>query len=213
MFSLPDLPYDYDALSPVISEETMHFHHDKHHATYVKTLNDPAGDLRPVVRHPRGGDRRRRGQDAEEAVQQRRPGLEPRLLLGVHEPRQAASRPANWPTPSARPSAAGTSSRRPSSPAGSISSVPAGSGSSPTTSGALKVVSTHDADNTLVGGVGTPLIVCDVWEHAYYLDYQNERKGFLEAWFDALPNWDLAARQFAAAKGSAKAWTFADAGQ
>ena len=40
MFSLPDLPYDYDALSPVISEETMQFHHDKHHATYVKTLND-----------------------------------------------------------------------------------------------------------------------------------------------------------------------------
>ena len=39
MFTLPNLPYEYDALSPVISEETMHFHHDKHHATYIKTLN------------------------------------------------------------------------------------------------------------------------------------------------------------------------------
>ena len=80
-------------------------------------------------------------------------------------------------------------------------------------SGALKVVSTHDADNTLSADAGTPLIVCDVWEHAYYLDYQNVRKGFLEAWFDALPNWELAAKQFAAAKGSGAAWTYADAGR
>ena len=40
MFTLPALPYDYDALAPVISERTLHFHHDKHHAAYVKTLNE-----------------------------------------------------------------------------------------------------------------------------------------------------------------------------
>ena len=52
----------------------------------------------------------------------------------------------------------------------------------------------------------TPLIVCDLWEHAYYLDHQNDRKGFLEAWFDALPNWAFAGQQFAAALGQGEAW-------
>jgi len=52
----------------------------------------------------------------------------------------------------------------------------------------------------------TPLIVCDLWEHAYYLDHQNDRKGFLEAWFDALANWSFAAEQFAAARGQGEAW-------
>src|ERR1700679_1461740 len=57
MFSLPDLPYPYDALEPVISDRTLHFHHDKHHATYVKTLNEllektgkPPSSLEAVIR-------------------------------------------------------------------------------------------------------------------------------------------------------------------
>ncbi len=56
----------------------------------------------------------------------------------------------------------------------------------------------------------TPLLVCDLWEHAYYLDHQNDRKGFLTAWFDALPNWSFAASQFSA-RGGAQVWTYADA--
>jgi Fe-Mn family superoxide dismutase len=55
----------------------------------------------------------------------------------------------------------------------------------------------------------SPLIVCDLWEHAYYLDYQNERKAYLEAWFDALPNWAFATSQLAAANGNGIPWRFA----
>ena len=73
--------------------------------------------------------------------------------------------------------------------------------------GALKIFTTHDADDTVARGDITPLLVCDLWEHAYYLDYQNDRPGFLKAWFEALPNWALADGQFAASTGEGKAWS------
>jgi Fe-Mn family superoxide dismutase len=72
--------------------------------------------------------------------------------------------------------------------------------------GKLELDSTHDAANHLGDSDVTPLLVCDLWEHAYYVDYKNERKKFLESWFDALPNWAFAAEQFAAATGTGKAW-------
>ena len=74
--------------------------------------------------------------------------------------------------------------------------------------GALRVLSTHDADDFVSVAKLTPLIVCDVWEHAYYLDHKNDRKAYLEAWFDALPNWRFAAAQLAAATGSGESWRY-----
>ena len=66
---------------------------------------------------------------------------------------------------------------------------------------------TGDADTALVHE-GTPVLVCDLWEHAYYLDYQNNRKGFLEAWFDKAANWTFAAEQLAAAKGQGEGYRY-----
>ena len=74
--------------------------------------------------------------------------------------------------------------------------------------GKLKVISTHDAATTVTQDGVTPILVCDVWEHAYYLDHQNNRKGFLEAWFDTLANWSLADAQFAASTGTGQAWAY-----
>jgi Fe-Mn family superoxide dismutase len=71
---------------------------------------------------------------------------------------------------------------------------------------ALKVISTHDAEDLLIHQGLTPLLVCDLWEHAYYLDHKNDRKGFLEAWFDALPDWAFARSQYDAAQGAGEAW-------
>ena len=58
--------------------------------------------------------------------------------------------------------------------------------------GKLSVTSTANADNPLTTG-GTPLLVCDVWEHAYYLDYQNKRADYVTAWLEKLVNWETAA--------------------
>ncbi len=213
MFSLPDLPYEYDALSPVdfrrddaVSprQAPRDLHQDAEHT---------ARDVRAVVRHARGGRwptppaRRRRSCSTTPP----RPGTTPSFGSACH-PR--SSQPSGELADAIGSAFGGQDKLKEAFVTGGVDQF--GSGwvwLVADASGALKIVSTHDADNALVGSVGTPLIVCDVWEHAYYLDYQNERKGFLEAWFDALPNWDLAARQFSAAKGSGKAWTFAEAGQ
>ena len=63
------------------------------------------------------------------------------------------------------------------------------------------MISTHDADDTLIRDGLFPLMVCDLWEHAYYLDYKNDRKTFLERWVDEVANWTFAERQLAAADG------------
>jgi Fe-Mn family superoxide dismutase len=74
--------------------------------------------------------------------------------------------------------------------------------------GRLGVFSTHDAAGPLTEPALTPLLVCDVWEHAYYIDHRNDRKSYLEAWFDALPNWGFAAAQLSASRSKGSAWTY-----
>src|SRR4029077_10614477 len=61
----------------------------------------------------------------------------------------------------------------------------------------LKVISTHDADGTLIKDGLFPLLVCDLWEHAYYLDYRNDRKAYLESWLGKLANFAFAEKQLA----------------
>jgi len=70
------------------------------------------------------------------------------------------------------------------------------------------VISTHDADDTLPRDGVAPLLVCDLWEHAYYLDYKNDREGFLKKWFDETANWAFAGDQFNAAKGQGGAFAY-----
>ena len=55
---------------------------------------------------------------------------------------------------------------------------------------------------------GVPLLVCDLWEHAYYLDHQNDRAGFLAAWWDRLVNWSFVADQYEASLGDGQSWAF-----
>jgi superoxide dismutase, Fe-Mn family len=73
--------------------------------------------------------------------------------------------------------------------------------------GRLSVLSTHDG-GTLADKPQTPLLVCDLWEHAYYLDYKQDRKGFLERWFDTVASWSFAEAQLLAAQGRHEPWHF-----
>jgi Fe-Mn family superoxide dismutase len=203
MFKLPNLPYAYDALQPTVSADTLHFHHDKHHAAYVTALNGliEAGDTRPL----------------EAVIRDATPG---KLFNNAA---QAWNHAFFWDsmTPDkAAPSAALTAAI--TAAFGDLASlktafVTEGVGHFASgwvwlvaEGGKLKVISTHDAADTLTQPGVTPLLVCDLWEHAYYLDHQNNRKGFLEAWFDTLPNWALADRQWSVAQGSGEAWRYPD---
>jgi Fe-Mn family superoxide dismutase len=202
MFRLPELPYAYDALAPTISSRTLHFHHDKHHKTYVETLNtllDEAGEA-PA--------------DLESVIA----GASGKLFNNAA---QAWNHAFFWNAMSPeRQSPQGELSGALERAFGSLEKLKEAfvkEGAGHFASGwvwlvaegrNLKIVSTHDAGDKAIVTALTPLLVCDLWEHAYYLDYQNDRKAYLEAWFDTLPNWAFAAQQWAAAQGEGRAWRY-----
>ncbi len=212
MFILPDLPYAYDALAPTMSAETLHVHHDKHHATYVKTLNSliensPQGhtNLEDVIRSSAGGDNAKLFNNAAQAWN--------------HAFFWASMSPQ-------RQQPQGELADAIKSTFGDLAALKDAfvkAGAEHFGSGwvwlvakggkTLEVISTHDAHDTVTEPDVTPLLVCDLWEHAYYLDYKNDRKAFLEAWFDALPNWRLAQSQLAAASGGGETWRYAASSQ
>ncbi len=74
--------------------------------------------------------------------------------------------------------------------------------------GALSIVTTHDGDSVARTAGLTPLLVCDLWEHAYYLDHKNDRAGYLSGWWDQLASWSFAQRQYDASLGRSLAWTY-----
>jgi Fe-Mn family superoxide dismutase len=205
MFVLPDLPYAFDALAPVISDKTMHFHHDKHHATYVKTLNEllaKAGaaskGLEEVIREASKAGEKKLFNNAAQAWNHSFFWVAMAPKAGKPDGDLAAA------IDGAFGDLGGLKTKFVEEGAGHF-----GSGwvwLLADKNGKLEVRSTHDAEDPVTHDGVTPLLVCDLWEHAYYLDHQNNRKGYLEAWFDALPNWSFAARQFAAARGQGGAW-------
>lgn len=201
MYTLPELPYAYEALEPTVSANTLHFHHDKHHAAYVTALNgllngDDKGSLEEVIKTAAPGKVFNNAAQAWNhaffwdamSPEKTAPGAE--LAAAITETfGDLAALKTAFVTEGVGHFASGW-----------VWLVAEG--------GKLKVISTHDAATTVTEEGVTPLLVCDVWEHAYYLDHQNNRKGFLEAWFDTLANWTLADSQFAAAKGAGEAWRY-----
>jgi Fe-Mn family superoxide dismutase len=194
MFKLPELPYGYDALQPTVSEITMRTHHDKHHKAYVDTTNTLVGEKGLA------------GKTMEEVVKFAKDKGETKLF---NQSGQAWNHAFFWEcmTPDAK-KPDGELAKAIDGAFGSLADlktkfVAEGVGHFASgwvwivsEGGALKVISTHDADTALVHGV-TPILVCDLWEHAYYLDYKNLRKDFLEKWFDGAANWAFAAKQLA----------------
>ena len=209
MFSLPELPYAYDALAPVISDRTLHFHHDKHHATYVKTTNEllaesgkPFGSLEEVVAQAHQAGETKLFNNSAQAWNHAFfwQCMSPNSKMPKSELKDAIDK--------AYGGLEGLKTTFVAEGAGHFASGWVWLAAD--NSGGLKVMSTQDAANTLVEMKMTPLLVCDLWEHAYYLDYQNDRKAFLTKWFDALPNWAFAQQQFAS-RGNGGGWLFAEA--
>ena len=197
-YELAPLPYAYDALEPYISKRTLEFHHDKHHAAYVSKYNDAVKgtdhDSKPI-------------EDVIKAI------AGDSAMQGVfNNAAQAWNHTFYW--HSLKPGGGGT-------PTGALASkIDADFGSFDQfaeafkTAGAtqfgsgwawlvldqgtLKVTKTLNADNPLTAGQ-VPLITMDVWEHAYYLDYQNKRPDYMDAFLNSVVNWDFAASNLAAA--------------
>jgi Fe-Mn family superoxide dismutase len=204
VFVLPELPFAYDALEPVMSDRTLRFHHDKHHAAYVNTLNallKTAGKTPETLESLILETSQSGGKLFNNAAQAWNHSF---FWASMSAERQQPSEALAAAIVSAFGDMAKLKQAFVEHGVGQF-----GSGWVWLTAdhdGGLKLCATHDAEDVLTQAGVTPLLVCDLWEHAYYLDHQNDRKAFLEAWFDALPNWRFAEAQHAAAQGRGEAW-------
>jgi superoxide dismutase, Fe-Mn family len=195
-FTLAPLPYAYEALEPHIDTETMHIHHDKHHQAYVDNVNKAiagteyenktieelvanAGAISPAVRNNGGGHWNH--SFFWDSLQNNN-GAKPSGNLAAAIDAAFGSFDAF----KEKFNAAGTT-RFGSGWAWLIIQ-----------DGKLAVSSTPNQDNPLMDVAevkGTPILGCDVWEHAYYLKYQNKRPAYLEAFWNVV-NWDKVAERF-----------------
>lgn len=199
-FELPALTYDYEALQPYMSKETLEFHHDKHHKAYVDNGNKLAADagidasntnIEDVVRQSFGKNAGLFNNAAQHYNHihfwhwmkkggggNKLPGKLAKAIdsdLGGYDKFKADF------------IAAGTTQF--------------GSGwawLSVGKDGKLAISKTPNGENPLVHGA-SPILGVDVWEHSYYIDYRNARPKYLEAFVDSLINWDYVEQQFAKA--------------
>jgi Fe-Mn family superoxide dismutase len=191
MHALPDLPYAKNALEPHISAETLEFHHDKHHQTYVTHLNNlikgtefEGASLTEIVKQASGGIFNNAAQVWNHSFYW--DCLSPN---GGGEPTGALADAIN----------AHFGSFDAFKQAFSQTAITTfGSGWAwlvKKADGSLALVSTSNAATPLTGD-DLPLLTCDVWEHAYYVDYRNARPNYVAAFWHVV-NWDFVARNFA----------------
>ena len=203
-FALPDLPYDYAALEPTVSETTMRTHHDKHHAAYINNVNTflkdagrGADDMESLVKSSQGSD--------EKMFNNAGQAWNHGFFWNVMSPKGGEPTGKLAQAIEAFGGLAQLRSKFVAAGAGQFGSGWAWVQARP--DGGLEVFSTANGDTALLRE-GVPVLGVDVWEHAYYLDYKQDRKAYLEGWFDKIVNWEFAGRQFDAATGSGDAYRF-----
>jgi len=198
-YEVPDLPYSEDALEPHIDAQTMSIHHDKHHQAYVDKVNDAleGSDLadKPIEEVIENLDQV--PDDKQTAVRNNGGGHLNHTLFWESMAPDGGGEP-DGDLASAIDEAFGSfddfKTKMKETGVGQFGSgwawlVHDGSG--------LEVVGTPNQDNPISDGK-TPLVGVDVWEHAYYLKYQNKRPDYIDAWWNTV-NWDKVAERFSAA--------------
>ncbi|RIL07425.1 MAG: superoxide dismutase [Fe] [Proteobacteria bacterium] len=187
-FELKPLPYPKDALEPHVSAETLDFHHDRHHRGYLEKLEKLIGGSAEARESLESIVLRASGTVFDNAAQAWNHDF---LWRSMTPPGDAAPPDGDLADSIGRRFGGLTDLRTEFVEAG-VSQFGSGYVWLVADGDRLAVESTHDADNPLRHG-RTPLLTCDVWEHAYYLDYRNDRERYLEAFFDHLANWKFAA--------------------
>jgi len=200
-YTLPELPYAYDALLPHIDVETMHLHHDKHHNTYVanvnaalekhpelagKTIEELLTDLTSVPEDIRTAVRNNGGGHANHS-----------LFWTVLAP-NAGGEPTGAVKAAIEEAFGSFDALKEKFNAAALGRFGSGWAWLVLTDGKLEVTSTPNQDSPISEGK-TPILGLDVWEHAYYLNYKNVRADYIKAFWN-LVNWEEVNKRFDAAK-------------
>ncbi len=201
MYELTKLPYSFDALSPHIDARTMEIHHGKHHQGYVDKLNaaleghddlmaksveDLIADLASVPDDIRGAVQNNGGGHANHS-----------LFWSVMSP-DGGGEPSDDLTSAITETFGSFNEFKTEFSAAAATRFGSGWAWLVVNKGKLEVMSTANQDSPLSDGK-TPILGLDVWEHAYYLNYQNKRPDYIEAWWNVV-NWEEVAKRFAEVK-------------
>ncbi len=200
-FEVPDLPYAYDALEPHIDEATMKIHHDKHHQAYVDKANaaldgtewadsDVEDVLKSLASLPA---------DKQGPVRNNAGGHYNHSLFWQMMSPDGGGAPSGELAEAIDSAFGSFDAFKDAFKNGGIGQFGSGWVWLVHDGSGLAVVSTPNQDSPLADGK-SPLLGADVWEHAYYLNYQNKRPDYLDAFWNVV-NWDYVAERFAAAKG------------
>jgi Fe-Mn family superoxide dismutase len=197
---VPPLPYDYSALEPHIDEQTMHLHHDKHHAAYVNNLNGA------IEKHPELGKHSAEDllrnintvpEDVRTTVRNNGGGHVNHSMFWAIMKKSGGGEPTGPIADQIKKDFGSFEDMKKQFNEAAAKQFGSGWGWL-IWDGKLKVITTANQDSPLMQG-HFPILGNDVWEHAYYLKYQNRRPEYLAAWWNTV-NWDEINRRFAQAK-------------
>ncbi|GEL09251.1 superoxide dismutase [Salisediminibacterium halotolerans] len=200
-FTLPDLPYAHDALTPHIDEETMKIHHGKHHNTYVTKLNDAIsghGELESKSIDELVRDLDQVPESIRTAVRNNGGGhLNHTMFWQLMSP-AGGGQPTGELADAINSAFGSFESFKEEFKNAALGRFGSGWAWLVVNNGKLEITSTPNQDNPITEGK-TPILGIDVWEHAYYLKYQNRRPDYVDAFFNVI-NWDEVAKRYAEAK-------------
>jgi Fe-Mn family superoxide dismutase len=200
-YEVPPLPYDYTALEPTIDEQTMRLHHDKHHQAYVdnanKALAGTEWEDKPVEEVLRNLSSL--PQDKQAPVRNNAGGHANHTLFWENMSPDGGGEPSGELADAINDAFGSFDSFKEQFEANGVGQFGSGWTWLVIEGGQLKLDKTPNQDSPVLNGQ-TPLLGNDVWEHAYYLKYQNRRPEYLKAWWNVV-NWGKVAERYAAAKG------------
>jgi superoxide dismutase, Fe-Mn family len=193
-FTLPPLPYAYDALEPFIDAQTMQIHHDKHHAAYVANLNKAVGqvvwgaEITPVDNLLRN-NLSAVPESIRTAVRNNGGGHYNHSLFWQMMKKDGGGEPTGDLAKAIDASFGSFSTFKENFSKAALGQFGSGWAWLILDGGSLKIEPTPNQDTPLSAGK-TPLLGLDIWEHAYYLKYQNKRADYITAWWNVV-NWDF----------------------
>lgn len=189
-FTLPALPFAIDALEPHMSKETLEFHHGKHHATYIAKLNGlieggefASMDLEDIIKKSSGGIFNNSAQVFNHT-----------FFWNCLSPDSTS--PSDALTSAINSTFGSLDKFKEDFTNSAINNFGSGWTWLVINNSKLEIVNTSNAATPITDGK-TPILTCDIWEHAYYIDHRNARPSFLKA-FWSLANWDFASSNFSA---------------